>query len=318
MKPRFERKKTALCVAGMLFTAVIHWQMDTASPAVSDRALSLPDPGRAKLLSLGFEPVLADFYWIHALSAVGSSLASVEERDAVGDLVELVTTLDPWVDHPYRFGALWLVESPEEVERGNALLRRGISYHPTDWRNRFYLGYNHFFYLGNNNAAIEALDPAITMEGSPGYLGALVTRLRAEGGSLEAAARFLVELARTTQDPYLRAGYEKTLDEIETERRARWLDEQRLTFWERHGRDVQEVAELHRGAQRIVDGIPPAHPHLQGFDWVIDEESGEIVSSFYGNRYRLHLQQGDHRRIGKIKGESGTSEPRRPWREERA
>ena len=45
----------------------------------------------------------------------------------------------------------------------------------------------------------------------------------------------------------------------------------------------------------------------------IVEESGEIVSSFYGNRYRLHLQQGDRRRSE----EWGRRSTRRPWQEER-
>ena len=45
---------------------------------------------------------------------------------------------------------------------------------------------------------------------------------------------------------------------------------------------------------------------------LIDEESGEIVSSFYGTRYRLHVQAEDRRR----QEEWGVIEPRRPWQEE--
>ena len=287
--------------------------MDTASGVVAGDRSSVPDPAWAKLWALGFEPALADYYWIQALFLVGSdTLDGVEERATVGDMIDLITGLDPWVDHPYRFAALWLTRTPEEVERGSELLRRGVAYHPDDWRNRFYLGYNEFFFLGRTDAAVEALEPAVGMPGAPAYLGPLVARLRADVGGLEAAARFLAHLSNNTEDEYLRAGYLKTLDEIEVERRARWLDDLRLEFWERHGRDLHDVTELHRGPLALVDGIPPAHPHLEGFAWEIDEESGEIVSSFYRNRYRLHLEKRERDRAAQWKDRL----MKRPWREE--
>jgi hypothetical protein len=271
--------------------------MDTASTATSTEGVSVPDPRWTRLMALGFDPALADFYWIQSLILVGENqLQSTETRDEVGDLIDLVTTLDPWVDHPYRFAALWLDATPEQVERGNTFLKRGIAYHPEDWRNRFYLGYNEFFYLGRVDAAVSALEPAIAMPGAPGYLGALVARLRADSGSLEAAARFLGQLAETTDDEYRRAGYLETLDEIETERRARWLDDARVAFWKQHGRDISSVDELYAGPLRLLERVPAPHPHLQGFSWSIDEKSGKIVSSFYGSRYRLHLQDADRER----------------------
>jgi ABC-type cobalamin/Fe3+-siderophores transport system ATPase subunit len=100
-------------------------------------------------------------------------------------------------------------------------------------------------------------------------------------------------------------------DVSETERRARWLDEARVEFWERHGRDIRSVAELHAGPLRVVDRVPPAHPHLQGFEWSIDEKDRKIVSSFYGNRYKLHIQEADRRRQ-KEWGERTPLDPRPP------
>ena len=40
--------------------------------------------------------------------------------------------------------------SYEQVRHANRLLEKAIAYHPLDWRNHFYLGYNHFFYLEDN------------------------------------------------------------------------------------------------------------------------------------------------------------------------
>jgi tetratricopeptide (TPR) repeat protein len=286
------RRRWITAVAA-LATAVVHASMDTSSAA--DRGkLRVPDARHARLSALGFDSLVADYYWVQALQLVGSARGAVEDQsDTIAALIDVVTTLDPWVDHPYRFAALWLTRDIPAVRRGSEFLRRAVAYHPEDWRNRFYLGYNHFFYLEENQRAAEVLEPAIGMDGAPTYLGAFVTRLRAEGGNLDTAAFFLKELIRDAPDGFHRAEYLKALDEIETERRARYLDRARTEFWKRHGRDIERPSELWAGEARIIDAMPPPHPHFEGFEWVIDDESGLIVSSFYGSRYQLHIHPYD-------------------------
>jgi hypothetical protein len=281
--------------------------MDHASAASSGR-LRIPSPERARVFALGFEPVIADYYWIQAVQIVGERERRPDANQTLGDIVDLVTELDPWVDHPYRFAALWLVESPDEVRRANQILARGIAYHPKEWRNRFYLGYNHFFYLDENAEAADVLEGAIRLPGAPDYLGALVSRLRATTDSLETAAVFLRELIEGADDGYALAEYQKALDEIETERRARLLDEARTAFWKRHGRDIREPSELWSGAHRVIRVMPPPHPHFSGFEWQLDEQGEEIVSSFYGGRYRLHVHSFDAERKRKWHGEAADEE----------
>jgi hypothetical protein len=36
--------------------------------------------------------------------------------------------------------------------------------------------------------------------------------------------------------------------------------------------------------------------HLDGFEWILDPESGQIVSSYYRIRYQLHESQADRSR----------------------
>jgi hypothetical protein len=132
------------------------------------------------------------------------------------------------------------------------------------------------------------LAPAVTMPGAPRYLGRLVARLRSEagGGEIEAAATFLHELLRQNPDPYKRAEYEKALDEIEAERRARVLDAAREEFKRRHGRDIRAVEELVTVVPRVLRVLPP-EPH--GWEWKLDAESGRIVSSYIGHRYSIRI-----------------------------
>ena len=301
--PRRRPARWLTCALIACGTALVHATMHTPS-AVASGKMEVPSPERARLLAFGFEPVIADYYWIQALQLVGDAEPAPDRGDTVAALIDLVTGLDPWVDHPYRFAALWLSENYEQVRHGNRLLEKGIAYHPLDWRNRFYLGYNHFFYLEDNATAADVLEGALRFPDAPDYLPAFVTRLRASSDSLDTAVLFLQQLIAQAEDEYVLADYLDTLAEIETERRARMLDRARAEFQRRNGRDIRTPAELWSGPRQVIASAPPAHPEVKGQRWVIDRQSGEIVSSFYGRRYRVHTHPLDE-------------EQRRRWREER-
>ncbi len=270
--------------------------MDTAS-RLGDDEVFVPRPTQARYSALGFDGVAADYYWLLAVQVLGRARADTGGKsELIGRLIDVVTTLDPWVGHPYRFAAVWLIDSLESVQAANRLLERGIAYHPRDWRNRHYLGFNHFFYLGDTQAAAEALEPAVGLPKAPRYLGALVAKMRADHEGLETSARFLVSLAAASEDGYARAGYMKALDEVETERRARRLDDARVEYRRRNGRDITRVEDLLLGSIPVLRGLPPAHPQFEKFRWELDPESGEIVSSFYGRRYEPRIQTRDRQR----------------------
>ncbi len=244
----------------------------------------VPRPEVARLSSMGFHTALADFYWLQAVQIVGASQKPEEEGTVLGRFIDVVTTVDPWVGHPYRFAAVWLTGSEADVRHANMLLERSTAYHPDDWRNAFYLGFNHFYYLEQPDEAAQWIERAARLPDSPEYLVGLAARLRAGHAGLDVAAGLIQELAQETADPYERAEFEKMLEEIHTERLARMLDRARAKYRERHGRDIARVADL-AGPDGVLRRLP-REPH--GWEWEIDAETGEIVSSWYGERYRLH------------------------------
>jgi hypothetical protein len=276
-------------VAALAIVAAIGVSQERLPDAATEAAQEafVPDPGLARLAAVGFEALLADYYWMRAVQIVGSQQGPYGRSHQIGRLIDVVTTLDPWVDHPYRFAALWMTDDAAAVRKANVLLERGIEHHPDEWLNRFHLGFNHFFYFGENAEAAEVLAPAVGLKGAPRYLGRLVARLRSDagGGEIEAAAAFLRELMRQTDDPYKLAEYEKGLDEIEAERRARLLDQAREEFRRRHGRDIRVVEDLVRVPPPVLRALPP-EPH--GWEWKLDEE-GQIVSSYTGHRYSVRI-----------------------------
>ena len=296
--------RVALLVAAVATTGAVHSQFDTTS-SVRSGQLRVPSPDTARLWSLGFDAAVADYYWVRAIGIVGAETGAIEQQgEVLADLIDVVTEVDPWVDHPYRFAAVWLTLDREMVERGNRLLARGISYHPLDWRNRYHLAFNHFYYLDEQLRAAEVLEGAVGLKGAPNYLAPLVARLRSRQGGLQVAAAFLVQMVQSTEDEYKKAEYLKALDEIQTEERARFLDAARVEYWRRNGRDIERVTDLLAGPDPVLQQLPRAQLHLDGFEWILKPETREIVSSYYRSRYQLHETEADRAR-------------KRRWREQR-
>lgn len=269
-------------------TGFAHARMDTAS-RIEESDGWVPQPEQLRYSTFGFDSLVSDYYWLMTVQLVGGERGRTEQHARlIGRLIDNVTTADPWVDHPYRFASFWLTDSVESVREANRLLERGIAFNPLEWRNFYYLGFNYFFYLEDNARAAEYLHQAAGLEGSPHYLEALVARLRSDIGGLDIAASFLAELARTAEDEYARASHLKALDEIRTERAALFLDDARTKYWERNGRDIERVEDLAMGPDRVLAGLPPAHPEFAGWEWELDAE-GRIVSSYYGSRYEIHI-----------------------------
>ncbi len=288
--------RLAVVLAALAATGAAHQAMDTTSK-VDRGELFVPRPEQVRVSTLGFDALVADYYWLQAIQILGGERAGIGDKaPLVARLLDVVTTVDPWVGHPYRFGAVWLVDSPESVRAANRLLERGVAHHPREWRNRHYLGFNHFFYLGDQAEAAYWIESAVGLPRAPRYLGGLAAKLRTEREGLETAATFLTRLAAEAEDEYARAEYLKDLDEVDTERRARLLDRAREEYQRRHGRDIERVADLLAGSRPVLRALPPAHPQFEGFRWEIDGETGEIVSSFYRARYRTFETASDRAR----------------------
>lgn len=289
--------RVALAVAACVAIAAADARLPDEPAQIRDEAF-VADPQSARLASLGFDAVVGDLHWMRAVQIVGSREGAVGRSSLIGALVDVVTTLDPWVSHPYRFAAIWMKDDETAIHQANALLERGIAHHPDDWRNRFYLGFNQFFYLGNEAEAAKVLEPALDLHGSPPYLGRLVARLKGNQGGLDAAAAFLSEILRSAP-PEERKAYEAALQEIETERRARFLDEARAEYVRRHRRDIERVEDL------VSGGVLRALP-TDAFEggWMISKETGQIVSVRLRYRYDVKIDATNRLELEKFRARS--------------
>jgi hypothetical protein len=245
----------------------------------------------------------------------GDAAVDAKKASHLGKLVDVVTTLNPHVGHPYRFAAVWLTQNDELVREGNRLLRRAIENHPDDWRHYFYLGFNHFFYLFEFDEAAAALEVAMSLPDSPRYLPRLVARLKSQQADIDISEVFLRELLRTTEDEETKALLQIALDEIEIEYKARHLDRARIAYVELSGHDIEAIEDLTRGLHRVLEKLPSAEPDAlppslaRGSFWEIDSSTGRIQSSYIGNRYEVHYSGLDGERKRRWAESKASEEP---------
>ena len=123
------------------------------------------------MLFPGFEGLAADVYWLRTVQYFGGQKAFTQGRDfaLLRPLIEITTTLDPRLEIAYRYGAMFLSESPPggagRPKEGIEVLEKGARNLPGSWRLRQHLGFFHFLYLKDAHTAAAVLEEAAELPG---------------------------------------------------------------------------------------------------------------------------------------------------------
>lgn len=76
----------------------------------------LPTKEMAKITSFWFSNARADLYWLEAIQYIGSNAISAEYKKYLYPLIDIITDLNPYFEHPYLIGQLLLPEYNERYE----------------------------------------------------------------------------------------------------------------------------------------------------------------------------------------------------------
>jgi hypothetical protein len=164
-----------------------------------------------KRLSLGFDALLADIYWIRAVVYFGRQRLSVDadkNYDLLYPLLELVTTLDPRFTIAYRFGAVFLSESPPDgpgrPDLAVRLLQRGVAVSPDRWEYLHAIGFVHYWSHRDYATAADWIERASRIDGAPLWLKSTAALMRQEAGDRESARILWLQLADSADDDSLK------------------------------------------------------------------------------------------------------------------
>ncbi len=224
----------------------------------------------AKRMTLAFNGLASDWYWMRSLQYVGRKIVTYEDEHngkfdladlskldlrLLPSLLDLTTTLDPQFIPAYEYAAVILPEiNPNQAI---ALLEKGIAANPSSWRLYQHLGYI-YWQRQDYIRAGEVYAAGAKMAGAPAWMPAMAARMKSEGGS-RAAAREMYQHLRESSDSSVQQMVDHqllrldSLDELDAIRKTLG------SFKQHNGRCItswREVVSELRGFQLNGNGAP--------------------------------------------------------------
>ena len=192
---RFKTVSLALLVVvGMACAVLLLRWTDTLRPPADPNAIdeSLYLNGKtARRISLGFNGLMADWYWMRSLQYVGKKVISTPEDVPIDNLGKLnlkllaplldtATTLDPEFMDPYEYAAMVL--PAVDVQQAIRITQKGIDANPGAWKLYHHLGYI-YWQQRDYQAASEMYGRGGQIPGAPAWMEAMKAKMVDQGGS---------------------------------------------------------------------------------------------------------------------------------------
>ena len=201
-------------VIGIACAALLVQRIDTLRPPDDPIAIdeSLYVNGKtARRISLGFNGLAADWYWMRSLQYVGRKI--INDNDVPLDnlgllnlkllapLLDTATTLDPEFLDPYEYAAIVLPAI--NVNDAIRITKKGIDANPNAWRLYHQLGYI-YWQQHDYQAASEMYGRGAQIEGAPPWMEAMKAKMAADGGSRATAREIYTRMYEQSADEKVR------------------------------------------------------------------------------------------------------------------
>lgn len=210
----------------------------------------------AKIVALEFKGIFADIIFSRAMTYYGGKLlrdeeTTEEEWDWIYKNMDLATDLDNYFLDPYYFGAVNLSWGADKVKEANALLEKAFKYRDWDWTIPFYLGFNHFYFLQDNEKASFYLMESAKRGTSGSLIPTLAARLAYQGRRTENGIIFLQEIIKKTDDDTVKKSYETRLNTLKG---ILFLERAVAVYQDRFKEQPERLDELI--AKGVITAIP--------------------------------------------------------------
>jgi tetratricopeptide (TPR) repeat protein len=201
----------ALIAVGFFAVFTLSGFLEKNRPALpanyADEDLSLQG-AKLKDYALGFEGLLADWYWMKSLQYIGDKILNSKENFSIDDMNPLnprllypylnnATDLDPKFISIYEYGATVLPAI--DKEQAIKLTQKGIDNNPDNWRLYHYLGYI-YWRLNDYEKAAETYTRGSQISGAPEFMKSMSARMKSEGGNREIARAIYQQMFDEAQD----------------------------------------------------------------------------------------------------------------------
>jgi tetratricopeptide (TPR) repeat protein len=178
----------------------------------------------ARRMSLGFNGLIADWYWMRSLQYVGRKFLNAPPHVTLDNLGELkllllapmldtATTLDPEFIEPYEYAAVVLPAI--DVQEAIRITRKGIAANPNAWRLYHQLGYI-YWQKRDFSAASDVYGQGASIPGAPSWMQAMKARMAVEGGSRSTAREIYAHMYEQSNDDKVREMARRRLMQLDS------------------------------------------------------------------------------------------------------
>lgn len=262
-------------------------------PVRGDTVLYVQSPATLQRLALSYDSIIADVYWIRAIQLYGDTRLGKSSDSSYAllyPLLELTTTLDPYFDVAYQFGALYLAERPPggpgRPDLAIKLLERGVQAQPEDWRLYQALGFVHYWSYRDYAKAAEWFRRASRLPESPVWMEPLAAVTLAEGGNRKSSRLLWQQIQQTATDDWFLGEAQRRLQQLDAMDQIELLQKVVAAFSEKNGRAPSNWAELARGGYVRGDIVDPnGEPYrLEGSAVSLDPKSRLLPLPWEGQK----------------------------------
>lgn len=254
-------------VIGMAGAIMLLRCIDTLRPPVdpnlADESLYL-DGKTAKRISLGFNGLAADWYWMRSLQYVGRKIMNHPEHLPIDNLQQLnlkllaslldtATTLDPQFLEPYEYAAIVLPAI--DVQEAIRITQKGIDANPDSWKLYHHLGYI-YWQQSDFRAAAEMYGRGAAIAGAPAWMSAMKAKMAADGGSRATAREIYMRLFEQSTEESVKDMARQRLLQLESLDQRDALRRTLSAYQTRFGRcpvQWRELEQVFRAAGLALD-----------------------------------------------------------------
>jgi len=201
-------------------------------------SLYLPSGEYLQILSLDFDSLLSDLFWIKGSIYFGSNYRKkTNDYTWLYHLLDLSTDLDPRYYDVYWYGSSILPSVKESIN----FLEKARIHFPHDWKIPEMIGFYHHFYLKDYLSAARYYDIASRLPGHPPYVPSLAGRFYNQAGDSDSAIKVLKNFHDTCNKKDLKEDFAKRIRQLED---IKMLEEKIDLFEKRFKREPGDLAEL--------------------------------------------------------------------------
>lgn len=245
----------AIVLLGLVSVAAVNRWIEVNRPPVDSRLEEekLYVTGTAaRRMSLSFNGLIADWYWMRSLQYVGRKVIAQGDKFQLDDLSSLdlkllyplldtATTLDPQFIAVYEYGGVVLPAINDED--AIKLLEKGVANNPSEWRLLHHLGYIYWQRKEYEKASATYATGA-KLPNAPAWMQAMSARMLAEGGSRSTARELYTHMYQQAEDETIKRMAELRLLQIDSFDERDRIRKALKEYQARAGRCINEWQEI--------------------------------------------------------------------------